>query len=203
MTITKNFFVLIAAFYLVATISTAFRTVAVQSYRADLEKSKVYWNAYKVGGQHKGYVQLKTGNLEFTDGLLTGGYFEMDMTNIECTDLKGASKDRLIGYLKSTDFFGVEKYPTAKFKITAVVPQSVGKYKVDGDMAIKESTKKISFVANITKEQDLIKATANIQLDRTDYNVHYGSSSFLGSLGDKAIYNNFDLTVDLIARKTE
>jgi polyisoprenoid-binding protein YceI len=199
----KNFFLLIVAIYLVATTGIAFRPVAVLKYRADLEKSKVYWNAYKVGGQHKGYVNLKAGNLEFTDDLLTGGYFEMDMTNIECTDLKGASKDKLVGYLKSEDFFGVEKHPTAKFKIIAVAPQGTGKYKIDGNMTIKESTKKISFVANITKEQDLIRATANIQLDRTDYNVHYGSSSFFGSLGDKAIYNNFDLTVDLIARKTE
>lgn len=197
----RKFFVPAIVTSLVAITGIALKPMEILKYDADLEKSKVYWTAYKVGGKHSGYVNLKNGNLEFTDGLLSGGYFEMDMANLECTDLKGASRDKLVGYLKSESFFGVENHPTAKFKITSVKPQGMGQYKIDGNMTIKESIKKVSFMANITEEKDLIKATANIQLDRTDYNVHYGSSNFFSSLGDKAIYNNFDLMVDLVARK--
>ncbi len=199
----RNFFVLTMIISLVAITGIALKPMEILKYNADLEKSKVYWTAYKVGGKHNGYVNLKSGNLEFTDKTLSGGYFEMDMANLDCTDLKGESKNKLLGYLKSESFFGVEKHPVAKFKITSVKPQGTGQYKIDGNMTIKESTKKISFLANISEEQDLIKASANIQLDRTDYNVHYGSSGFFSSLGDKAIYNNFDLIVNLVARKVK
>ena len=47
--------------------------------------------------------------------------------------------------MNSEDFFGVEKYPTAKFAITKVVPQGPGRYKVEGDLTIKETTKPIKF----------------------------------------------------------
>ena len=38
---------------------------------------------------------------------------------------------------------------------------------------------------------------ANVEIDRTEYDIRYGSSSFFDDLKDKAIYDEFDLNVTL------
>lgn len=197
----KQLFGLLVLVAAVAFSTTAFRTSEVVTYNVDLEQSKVLWKAYKVTGQHDGFVNIKSGGLEYTDGLLSGGNFVIDMTSIDCTDLEGKWKDKLVGHLKSEDFFSVEKYPTSTFTITTVTPQGPGKYKVAGDLSIKDITKSIRFTVDIEEGEDSITATTDIELDRSDYNVRYGSSTFFDNLGDKTIYDNFDMGITLVAKK--
>jgi len=196
----KQFF---GFFALAATLilGSAFVASDTLTYSVDLEKSTVTWKGYKVTGSHEGNINVKTGGLEYTDGLLSGGAFEIDMTSITVTDLKGGTADKLVGHLSSEDFFGVEKYPTAKFVITNVSPQGPGRYKVTGDLTIKETTKPVKFTATTTEEDGMITAKADIQIDRSEYNVKYGSGTFFGNLGDKTIYDEFDLSVSLVAKK--
>ena len=168
------------------------------TYSVDTEKSSVAWKGYKVAGSHEGAVRIQSGSLEFTDGLLTGGAFEIDMASMTCTDLpKGVGK-KLIGHLQSEDFFGTTAHPTASFKITSVLPQGVNRYKVLGDLTIKEITKAIKFIATTATEESVVTANADIQVDRSDFNVKYGSGTFFGNLGDKTIYDEFDLNVSLV-----
>jgi polyisoprenoid-binding protein YceI len=112
------------------------------SYAVDLEASSVEWKAYKVTGEHMGTVNLKSGILMFEGGKLTGGQFEVDMTSINVTDLTGEYKGKLEGHLKSDDFFGVEKNPTASLILTNVIPNGVDRYKIEGDLTIKESPRR-------------------------------------------------------------
>ncbi|MEM8524423.1 MAG: YceI family protein [Bacteroidota bacterium] len=196
----KQFFGLFA---LAATLvlGSAFVAISALTYNVDLEKSTVNWKGYKVTGSHEGTIDIKSGGLEYTDGLLTGGTFEIDMTTITTTDLKGGAAQKLIGHLNSEDFFGVEKYPTAKLVITNVSPQGPGRYKVTADLTIKETTKAIKFTTTTTEADGMITAKADIQVDRSEYNVKYGSGTFFGNLGDKTIYDEFDLSVNLVASK--
>lgn len=196
----KRFF---GFFALAATLvlGSAFVASDTLTYSVDLEKSTVTWKGYKVTGSHEGTINVKTGGLEYTDGLLSGGVFEIDMTSITVTDLKGGTAEKLVGHLSSEDFFGVEKYPAAKFVITNVSPQGPGRYKVTGDLTIKETTKPVKFTATTTEEDGMITAKADIQIDRSEYNVKYGSGTFFGNLGDKTIYDEFDLSVSLVAKK--
>ncbi|MEL7145417.1 MAG: YceI family protein, partial [Bacteroidota bacterium] len=112
-------------------------------------------------------------------------------------DLEGKSKGNLESHLKSDDFFGVNNYPTAKIVITKVVPQGPGKYKVTGDLTIKGTTKEIKFIAN----QSGNTATADLVIDRSEYDIRYGSGSFFENLGDKTIYDDFELSVSLALMK--
>lgn len=174
---------------------------AKETYKVNTEESTVEWLGKKVTGQHNGVIQLKGGRLEMEDGKLVGGIFTIDMTTIEDKDLSGEYKGKLEGHLKSDDFFGVEKYPTSTFVITEAVPQGPGKYKVIGNMTIKENTEKVQFTANVEEKDGKITASASITIDRSKYDVRYGSGSFFDNLGDKTIYDNFDLTVSLVASK--
>ena len=154
--------------------------------------SKVTWKGYKVTGEHEGTVDLKAGTLTFEGNKLTGGNFVIDMTTIGATDLEGEWKVKLDGHLKSNDFFGVEQHPTATFKITKVEGKT-SPYKVTGDLTIKGITHSKTF--DMTVENN--SATAALKIDRTKFGIEYNSNSFFENLKDKAIYDEFDLNVNL------
>lgn len=176
-------------------------TEAKENYKVSTEESTVEWVGKKVTGQHNGVISLKGGRLEMEDGMLVGGLFTIDMTTITDSDLSGGSKEKLEGHLKSDDFFGVEKFPTSTFVITKAVPQGPGKYKIVGNITIKGKTEEIQFPASIEEKDGKIVATASLSIDRSKFDVKYGSGSFFDNLGDKTIYDNFDLTVSLVASK--
>lgn len=157
------------------------------------DASTVTWKAYKVTGSHTGTVDLKSGSLSFDGDQLSGGAFEVDMTTLVSTDLEGDSKGKLEGHLKSDDFFSVDKHNTSKLVFTNVKATGKNSYEVTGDLTIKGITKPVVFDVSIYGS----KATATLKVDRTKYDVKYGSGSFFENLGDKTIYDEFDLVVDL------
>lgn len=160
-------------------------------------ESSIVWTGGKVtGSSHTGTVAMIDSDLEFKDNKLTGGYFVADMRSLESTDVSGNSKAKLDGHLKSDDFFGVENYPKAKFKITSVKSGSEkDTYQLTGHMTIKETTREISFPAKVKWEGKRAVATATLNIDRSEYDVRYGSDKFFDNLGDRAIKNNFELEV--------
>ena len=163
--------------------------------KVDLTKSTVNWKAYKVTGEHEGDVTIKSADLDIENGQLRGGSFVIDVTTLKSTDLSGTWADKLNGHLKSADFFDVENHPTASFNITNVEAASNGgQFNVTGDMTIKGITKSITFPASITSNS----AKAEIKVDRTDFDVRYGSGKFFENLGDKTIDDEFDLIVNLV-----
>jgi polyisoprenoid-binding protein YceI len=159
-----------------------------------LENSKVTWKAYKVTGSHQGTITLTSGVLKFESDKLIGGEFAIDMTSITNTDIEGDEyAKKLEGHLKSDDFFGVEKHPTAGIIFNEVKSSGKNSYTVMADLSIKGKTNPITFEISIYGS----KATASLKIDRTKYDVRYGSTSFFDNLKDKAIYDEFDLIVDL------
>ncbi len=187
------------AFLAIATVGLV-ATVSAQQYVVDVNKSVLQWKGYKVTGQHHGTVKLKNGNLQFENGMLKGGSFQIDMTSISNEDLSGEWKTKLENHLKSDDFFGVEKYPVSSFVITKVVSKGKpGEYKIVGNLTIKNHTKEIKFDAVTREESGQLIAEADIRVDRADFDVRYGSGSFFDNLGDKTIYDEFDIHVKLVA----
>ncbi|MEM9340417.1 MAG: YceI family protein [Bacteroidota bacterium] len=176
-------------------------TAEKTTYKVDGAASKVAWIGKKVTGEHNGSISLKGGNFTFEDGMLVGGLFTVDMTSSVCEDLEGEYKGKLEGHLKSEDFFGVEKYPTATFVVTKAVPQGPGKYKVIGNITIKEKTEEIQFTADIDEKNGKVTGNANLIIDRSRFDVKYGSGSFFDNLGDKTIYDDFNLNISLVATK--
>ncbi len=162
--------------------------------KVNVESSSVEWVGKKITGQHTGTIQLQSGELAMTDGMLTGGSFVIDMTSIAVTDLTGGGAEKLKGHLMSDDFFGTEAHPTATLTITDVTKAGLrDELMVKGDLTIKGITKPISFPVLMNGD----KATADILVDRTNYDIKYGSGSFFDNLGDKAIDNDFSLKVNL------
>lgn len=189
----KNRIQTILVALLIAAVSFAFTNIEDGTVEVKVETSSVTWKGYKVTGSHKGKIALKEGELTFKEGKLVGGEFVIDMSTIENTDMEGEYKEKLEGHLKSEDFFGVEKYPTALLTFKNVKSTGKNSYEVVGDLTIKDITKPITFELSVYGN----KATANVKIDRTKFDVRYGSTSFFDDLQDKAIYDEFDLITDL------
>ena len=156
------------------------------------ESSVVKWTGYKVTGQHEGTIMIKKGSLTFKNNVLVGGKFVIDMSTINTTDLEGDYKKKLDGHLKADDFFGVEKHKTASMVFTTI-KQNGANYIVNADLTIKGITNKVKFKMQVSENS----AIANLKIDRTKFDIKYGSASFFDDLKDRAIYDEFDLNVNL------
>lgn len=187
----RSIFTLTLAFFTAGIYAT--EPVAEKKVEVKANESTVAWKAYKVTGSHTGTVDLKSGGLVFDNGILKGGEFIVDMTSITCTDLEGEYKQKLEGHLKSDDFFSVASYETAKLVFTNSKPSGKTSYEVTGELTIKGITKPVTFDVSVYGS----KATATLKIDRAQYDVRFGSGSFFDNLGDKTIYDEFDLIVDL------
>ncbi len=184
---------------LVILLSFAFTSEKPTVYNVDTSASSIVWTGKKVTGEHTGNISVANGNLEMDGNKVTGGSFEIDMSSITCTDLSGGTAEKLLGHLKSDDFFGVANHGTANLKITKAVWQGENNYKITGDLTIKGTTKEIKFPATIAEDGGKVTANATIVVDRTEYDIRYGSGSFFDNLGDKTIYDDFTLEVSLVA----
>lgn len=168
-------------------------TVTAQTKKIDVSKSQINWVGKKVTGQHEGTINLQDGALVFKGNKLKGGNFTVDMTTISATDLSGKSKTSLDGHLKAEDFFGTDKYPTSKLVFKTIADKGNNTYTVTADLTIKEITNPITFDVVVNKGV----ATTKLIIDRTKYDIKYGSGSFFEGLGDKTISDNFELNVAL------
>ncbi len=173
---------------------------AKMTYKVDTKKSKLVWTGKKVTGAHTGTLKVKSGNLKYDGSNLTGGEFVIDMTSINTTDLSGEWKTKLDNHLKNSDFFATDKHETAKLVIKDAQFGKGGHWDVNGDLTIKGITKPIMFKANVTKKGGMVVATADIKFNRLDYGVKYNSGKFFQNLGDKMIYDDVELKVNLTAK---
>ena len=159
----------------------------------DISKSSVKWIGKKITGSHEGIISIKDSHLHFENESLTGGTVTIDMQSIKCTDLAGDAKSQLEGHLLSDDFFGAKFYPTAELEILKSKKNSDGSYNISGVITIKGIKKDINFNTKIGDNQ----ATAMIKIDRSEFNIKYGSGSFFDDLGDNLIYDDFDLEINI------
>lgn len=192
----------VAAFALMA---FAGRKPYIDVYKVDTKNSSLEWYAEKVAGKHNGIIMLSGGEIKNDHENLTGT-FEIDMTTIENKDQSGEWKTKLEGHLKSADFFDVTKYPKATFAMTSATALKDAKeggftHTVKGNLTIKDKTNEITFDAVLKMEGEKIACVGTATVDRSKFDVKYGSKSFFPEIGDKMIYDEFKLKFSVVAVK--
>lgn len=180
-------------------------TAAKGAYTVQPQLSTLGWIGKKVGGQHNGTVALKDGTMQVKGNQITGGTFTFDMNTIKVDDLKDAEwNGKLVGHLKNDDFFAVDKNPTATFVITSVKPMKAdangNNATVTGNLTIKGKTNPVTFPVKMGVKDGVASASGLATIDRTKYDVKYGSTLF-GAAADKAIEDNFTLSFNVIAKQ--
>ena len=174
------------------------------AFKIDTKASKVYWTGKKVVGEHTGYVSIANGNVTVENNKVVGAELKMDLNTIVCTDLTDEEwNKKLVGHLKSEDFFSVEKFPNAQFEITSMkAGNSKEEYDVKGNLTIKGITNEISFPAKVNFSNGEVSAMGTAKIDRTKWNIQYGSGKFFEGLGDKMIYDEFEIKFDISAKRS-
>ncbi len=170
---------------------------AAKSFMIDSAASVVEWKGSKVtGSSHNGTIAIKEGEVQMDGKNLAGGKVVVDMASIINLDLTDKEYNaKLVGHLKSDDFFDVAKFPTSTLTFKKASLQKDGSYKVTADLTLKSETHPINFIAK--PSIDGKTATADLEFDRTKWNVRYGSGKFFKNLGDKMISDKVNLTVKL------
>jgi polyisoprenoid-binding protein YceI len=162
--------------------------------------SSVEWSARKVAGAHNGQINILDGQLLMQGDAIKGGEFTVDMNSITCEDISDErSNTRLVNHLKSDDFFGSSIHPVSSLVIISATRKSGNEYEITGNLTIKGITNEIVFPAKIQVAQNKVTANAEITVVRTKYDIKYRSGSFFDSLGDRLIYDDFNLKVELVA----
>jgi len=189
---------------LLASFSVNAYAETAQTVKFDLDKSKLIWAGKKVTGSHQGELKLKSAKGEIhSDGALSGS-FDIDMSSLKVTDIETPKDNKkLVNHLQSPDFFKVQEYPTVSFKITKSAPIAAAKAgeantAITGDLSIKGVTKTVTFPAIVEAMDGIVSAKGTATVDRTQFDVRYGSGKFFQGLGDKLIYDDFTVDVELI-----
>ena len=176
---------------------TAVLTVSGQTINADKNLSKLVWTGKKVSGSHTGTINLKEGTFNVEKNRIVSGKFLIDMTTIVDTDLEGSWKEKLEGHLRSEDFFSVEKFSTATLIVESSTEFMSGKAEVSGKLTIKGMTHPVKFA--VVQADGKYKALVTV--DRTLYDIRYGSGKFFSNLGDNMIDDMFTLDVTIVPAK--
>ena len=177
-------------------------------YALQPQLSTLGWEGKAVTHGHNGTMQFSTGELLVKGDAVVGGTVTVDMKTLKATDIKDdVSRGKFVVHMTSDDFFGVATYPTSTFKIVSVTPikgaaKDADNATVAGDMTIKGVTQRITFPAKVGVKDGVAAAAGKVTIDRTKFGLKYGSKSFFESIGDKAIYDTFDLTFNVIAKKS-
>jgi polyisoprenoid-binding protein YceI len=150
-----------------------------------------------INNNHSGNLKLKSGNIYLNEGNKISGNIVINMMSITNIDLPDSKKEYLIGHLRSQDFFDVERFPKASFKINSskiLEKQSDGKYnmEISGDLTIKSITKPIVLTALIDLQSDIKSATGTMKFSRIDFGVQYRSEIKLDDA--KSFWNDLQTT---------
>lgn len=183
--------------------TTAVAEVTSEKFNVNVAESSVAWKGFKPTGSHNGSINISNGSFDVTNGQIASGTFTIDMNSIVDLDMPADAKGnaKLVGHLKSADFFDVEKFPTATFEITGI-SESEGKTMLSGNLTLKEKTNNITFPVNVSSEANSMTLTSEtFTIDRSKWDVKYGSKSFFDNLGEKFINDDIELTVAVTASK--
>ncbi|UOR05840.1 YceI family protein [Hymenobacter aerilatus] len=179
---------------------------AAKTYKVQPQLSTLGWEGKAVTHGHNGTAQFTGGELMVNGNQLVGGTVTVDMTTVKTTDIKDAdSNTKFMGHINSDDFFSTSKFPTATFKITKVAyikgaAADANNANITGDLTIKGKTNSITFPAKVGVKNGVAAASGTATVDRTKYDIKYGSKSFFEGIGDKAIYDDFTLSFNVIAK---
>lgn len=173
------------------------------TYTVSAADSKLKWKGFKPTGSHYGTVAVKEGSISMAEGNVTAGNFVFDMSSITVDDIPAADENngKLMGHLRSPDFFDVANHQTATFTLTEAVKTENG-HTFKGDLTIKGISKVIEFPVSVTsKENGIALNAAGFKIDRTQFDIKFKSKSFFDNLKDNFIYDEFEIAFDVNAAK--
>lgn len=174
-------------------------------YRVDTSKSIIKWTGRNANSSHFGDIGIATGEIAVKEGNITGT-FNINMNTITNHDLEGDElQPVLIAHLKTDDFFLTKLFPTAKFTILSSKPfdkpfLTAPNYEFKGTLELRGVKAEQNFMATVTRTaENGLAAEAHFDIDRTKWNIIYGSTRFFEHLGMHLVFDIISIQVRIIA----
>ena len=147
------------------------------TYQIDTSKSTIQWESLV----HIGNIKINNGSISIISDRISSLNVNINMKSISNEDIENKLlKGTLENVLKSPDFFDVEAFPQAHFKLHTAKKVSENEYQVSGDFIIFESGICTDFKASMeVKGDSLFFYTEKTALDRTDWGIFYLSKNNL------------------------
>jgi polyisoprenoid-binding protein YceI len=213
----KNIIYSVLAVLVLFVFASAFKTSSVttkESHKNVLAKlpagkwtlDKVHSNVkfaitHLVVSEVEGTFKLFDGSMENTKGDFSDAKisFNVDVNSIN-TDNDYRDK-----HLKSDDFFNAEKYPSMQFVSTSFTPAGGNKYKLAGNLTIRDVTRPVTFdvtyggtITAMGGERVGFKAKTTI--NRFDYNLKWNKATETGGL---VVSKEVEIAVNAELKKAE
>jgi len=171
-------------------------------FQIQKSSSTVNWTGKKVLGLHTGSINVSGGDIDLENNKINGGEIVVDMNSIIITDIENPKTNQdFKNHLFNDDFFAVDKFPTSLLVIKDGASTGNNQYQLNGVLTIKDISHPVSFPAKVEVFTDTLHSLGEIVIDRTLYNIRYGSGKFIENLGDKLIYDDFVLQFKIVAQK--
>ena len=178
-------------------------TVVSEKYMATPSSSTIEWKGFKPTGSHNGTIALSSGEFTMSNGTIESGTFMIDMGSLVVLDIPAEDEGngKLAGHLKGADFFDVEQYPNATFEVTGM-NETDGATMLSGNLTLKGVENNITIPVTVSETDNTVTLTSDVfTIDRSKWNVKYGSKSFFDDLGDRFINDDIELKINVMAKK--
>jgi len=178
-------------------------------YQLDCDVSRITWTGRNLTNAHQGTIPFIEGHLEVEQGWLTRGHVVADMRSISCDDIEDANMNRmLLAHLASDDFFAVDEYETAEMHWDRVEHLDVlpgqPNMILRGGMTIRgqQEPLEVQAIQGFGADGGFF-LQAHFDLDRTRWNVQYGSGKLFESLAMHLVNDHISIGLKLMATPEE
>ena len=175
-------------------------------YTVDTDVSQVEWAGRNPNTRHIGTVDITAGVIDIKDGTITGR-IEIDMTTIHNINLEGDELQPVLeAHLQSDDFFFTKMFPKAVFTVKETKRIEPGwvtapNYHVRGELNLRGVSADLEFDATAASIEDgSFTMEAHFDIDRTRWNVIYGSTRFFEHLGMHKVFDllSFQIRINAV-----
>ena len=173
-------------------------------YSVDADTSQVEWAGRNPNTRHIGTVDITKGVIDIKDGTITGTV-EIDMNTIHNINLEGDELQPVLeAHLRSDDFFFTKIFPKAVFTFKKAKPIEPGwltspNYHVEGELNLRGISAGLEFDATVAPiEEGTFVVEAHFDIDRTRWNVIYGSTRFFEHLGMHKVFDLLSFQICMI-----
>ncbi len=169
------------------------------------EESVIRWSGRNNSGGHHGLLFVSKGMFDGSGELSAS--FTLDMTSLWNLDLEGDEMQPVLeAHLKSDDFFFTTLFPEAVFTTTRIKLVEDGEITrpnamMQGVLALRGMENEIAFPAHIRNLADgRIVVIGNLDFDRTQWGVIYGSSRFFQYLSYHVVFDFISIDFRLVLK---
>jgi polyisoprenoid-binding protein YceI len=178
-----------------------------QSFLIDTANSWVRLSGAGVGKGHPATFHPRFGKVTANSNEVTSGNFVLDIASMQMAGQEEISSDQSKPHLLTGDTLDAAAYGTSQFELTGIEPYKAkdedrslikgANFMISGNLQVGSVTKNITFPARVDLDGNTLKANADFDIDRRQWQLNYGKDK---TLDKKSASETMNVELSLVAR---